>query len=138
MKIIHIAGGGDKGGAKTHIFALTKHLSKNNDLTLVSMRKGEFPDDAVKEGIKTKIFDGKVTLFDMFALANYIRKEKPDIVHCHGAKANLAGVFAKFLSPKTPFTTTVHSDYRLDYMHSRIKKNTFGVINSVADRKSVV
>ncbi len=134
MKIIHIAGGGDKGGAKTHIFALTKHLSKNNDLTLVSMRKGEFPDDAVKEGIKTKIFDGKVTLFDMFALANYIRKEKPDIVHCHGAKANLAGVFAKFLSPKTPFTTTVHSDYRLDYMHSRIKKNTFGVINSVALR----
>ncbi|MBR4878982.1 MAG: polysaccharide pyruvyl transferase CsaB [Clostridia bacterium] len=134
MKIIHIAGGGDKGGAKTHIFALTKHLSKTNDLTLVSMRKGEFPEDAVKEGIKTKIFDGKVTLFDMFALANYIRKEKPDIVHCHGAKANLAGVMAKLISPKTPFTTTVHSDYRLDYMHSRIKKNTFGVINSVALR----
>ena len=46
MKIFHIAGGGDKGGAKTHIFALCKELSKTNDLTLLSMRKGEFSDDA--------------------------------------------------------------------------------------------
>lgn len=134
MKIIHIAGGGDKGGAKTHIFALCKYLSKKNDLTLVSMRKGEFPQDAQAQGINTKIFNRSFTLFDMVSLAFFIKKQKPDIVHCHGAKANLAGVIAKLISPKIPFTTTVHSDYRLDYMHSRWRKYTFGFLNSVALR----
>ena len=42
MKIMHIAGGGDKGGAKTHILALCSKLKEKNDLTLVSLRGGEF------------------------------------------------------------------------------------------------
>ena len=56
MKIMHIAGGGDKGGAKTHILALCSKLKEKNDLTLVSLRGGEFPKDAEALGIRTKTF----------------------------------------------------------------------------------
>ena len=40
MKLMHIAGGGDKGGAKTHILALCSRLKETGDLTLVSLRDG--------------------------------------------------------------------------------------------------
>lgn len=133
MKIMQIAGGGDKGGAKTHILALCSRLKNNNDLTLISLRDGEFPQDAEAVGIKTKIFFSKLIPMDYLRLIRYAKKEKPDIVHCHGAKANLAGVLLKLFTGAT-IVTTVHSDYRLDYMHSFVKRNTIGRLNSLALR----
>ena len=53
MKILHIAGGGDRGGAKTHILALCSRLKEQHELKLLSMRKGEFAQDAQKAGIDT-------------------------------------------------------------------------------------
>lgn len=133
MKLMHIAGGGDKGGAKTHILALCSRLKENNDLTLVSLRSGEFPDDAEKMGIKTHTFFSKIVPMDYVRLIKEARRQKPDIVHCHGAKANLAGVLIKLFTGAT-IVTTVHSDYKLDYMHSFLKRNTIGRINALALR----
>lgn len=133
MKLMHIAGGGDKGGAKTHILALCSRLMADNDLTLVSLRSGEFPEDAAAAGIKTKTFFSKMIPMDYLRLIREARQQKPDIVHCHGAKANLAGVLIKLFTGAT-IVTTVHSDYRLDYMHSFIKRNTIGRLNSLALR----
>lgn len=133
MKLMHIAGGGDKGGAKTHILALCSRLKDKNDLTLVSLRDGDFPDDAAAMGIKTKTFFSKNVPMDYLRLIKYARKERPDIIHCHGAKANLAGVLCKIFAGST-IVTTVHSDYKLDYMHSALKHNTFGRLNSAALR----
>ncbi|MBQ9966306.1 MAG: glycosyltransferase, partial [Clostridia bacterium] len=133
MKLMHIAGGGDKGGAKTHILALCSRLKEKSDLTLVSLRDGDFPDDATAMGIKTKTFFSKNVPMDYLRLIKYARKERPDIIHCHGAKANLAGVLCKIFAGST-IVTTVHSDYKLDYMHSALKHNTFGRLNSAALR----
>ena len=47
MKIIHLIGGGDVGGAKSHVLSLIKELGKHIEVTLVSYRKGPFHDDAV-------------------------------------------------------------------------------------------
>ena len=133
MKIMHIAGGGDKGGAKTHILALCSKLKEKNDLTLVSLRGGEFPKDAEALGIRTKTFFSAFVPMDYIRLIKYVKKEKPDIVHCHGAKANLAGALLRLFAGRT-IVTTVHSDYKLDYMHSFLKRNTIGRINSAALR----
>lgn len=135
MKILHVYGGGDKGGGKTHILPLCQQLSENsqNNLTLVCLRKGAFHDDATKMGIKTKLIHTGMTLVDYVRFIRYIRREKPDIVHCHGAKANLAGSIARFFS-KAMFTTTIHSDYRLDYMHSFWRRQLFGRLNALALR----
>jgi len=133
MKLMHIAGGGDKGGAKTHILALCSRLKETGDLTLVSLRDGEFPEDAAAMGIHTETFFSGNVPMDYVRLIQYARRERPDIVHCHGAKANIAGVLVKLFTGAT-IVTTVHSDYKLDYMHSALKRNTFGRLNSAALR----
>lgn len=133
MKIMHIAGGGDRGGAKPHILSLCSQLKKNNELRLFSLRTGEFSDDAAACGIDTTTIYSGFVLRDYFRLVRYARKWKPDIVHCHGAKANIGGVFLKVFCGAT-IVTTVHSDYRLDYMHSFLRRNTIGRLNAAALR----
>ena len=133
MKILHMIGGGDVGGAKTHVLSLVSELSKSNDVVLVSFREGEFADDARALGIDTRIIKSKNPLRDIRELKNLIIREDFDIVHCHGAKAN---VMASMIKPslKIPVITTVHSDYRLDYMGSIAKMLTNGFLNTVALR----
>ncbi len=133
MKIFHVAGGGDRGGAKTHILALCSRLKERYDLTLVSLRSGDFPDSAREAGIRTETFFSWFVPYDYFRLIRKVRREKPDIVHCHGAKANIAGLLVKLLCGTTVITT-VHSDYQLDYMNSVAKRLTIGAMNARALR----
>lgn len=134
MKVLHIAGGGDRGGAKTHILALCARLSQVCDLKLISLRSGEFPEDAQKAGIDTTtIYSGFVPA-DYIRLIRLVRREKPDLVHCHGAKANLAGALVKLFCGCT-VVSTVHSDYLLDYLHSALKRNTIGRMNAASLRR---
>lgn len=51
MKIMHFAGGGDIGGAKTHILSLGKELAENNQFRLISFRKGPFSEEAKAKGL---------------------------------------------------------------------------------------
>lgn len=133
MKIVHIIGGGDVGGAKTHVLSLVSKLSEDNEVVLVSLREGEFADDARSLGINTVVIKNKNPLKDFADLKKLIKNGGFDIVHCHGSKANVM-VSAIKGSLKIPVITTVHSDYRLDYMGSLLKRLTFGVFNTVALR----
>ncbi len=133
MKIFHVAGGGDRGGAKTHILALCSRLKQRYDLTLVSLRSGDFPDSAQQAGIQTRTFFSWFVPYDYWRLIKLVRQEKPDIVHCHGAKANIAGLLVKLFCGATVITT-VHSDYQLDYMNSAAKRFTIGAMNARALR----
>ena len=133
MKILHIAGGGDRGGAKTHILALCSRLKDQHTLKLLSMRKGEFAQDAQKAGIDTLAIQSGFPLRDFLLARDAARQFQPDIVHCHGAKANTVGIFLK-LTLGCTVITTVHSDYKLDYMHSFLRRQTFGRLNSAALR----
>ena len=133
MKIVHVIGGGDVGGAKTHVLSLVSKLSEDNEVVLVALREGEFADDARDLGINTVVIKNKNPLKDFSDLKKLIKKGGFDIVHCHGSKANVM-VSAIKGSLKVPVITTVHSDYRLDYMGSIVKRLTFGVFNTVALR----
>ena len=133
MKIVHVIGGGDVGGAKTHVLSLVSKLSEDNEVVLVSLREGEFADDARSLGINTVVIKNKNPLKDFSDLKRLIKKGGFDIIHCHGSKANVM-ISAIKGSLKVPVITTVHSDYRLDYMGSILKRLTFGVFNTVALR----
>ena len=133
MKIMHVAGGGDRGGAKPHILSLCSALSRDNDVRLFSLRSGEFSDDAIAAGIDTTVIYSRLVPLDYIKLIRQTRAYKPDVVHCHGAKANLAGALLKLFC-KSTIVTTVHSDYKLDYMHSFVRRNTIGRINTLALR----
>ena len=118
-------GGGDVGGAKTHVLSLVAKLAEENEVLLVSFREGEFADDARKMGINTLVIKSANPLGDVRKLRQTIKDGNFDIIHCHGAKANVMATLIK-RHIRVPVITTVHSDYRLDYMGNIIKLLTNG------------
>ncbi|NMA65492.1 MAG: polysaccharide pyruvyl transferase CsaB [Clostridiaceae bacterium] len=134
MKVIHLIGGGDEGGAKSHVLQLIKELGRYINVTLVSYRKGHFHDDAKKLGIDAHIIHSGNIFSDLKKTLRLIRSGGYDIIHSHGAKGNMMATIIKKLTG-IPVVTTVHSDYRLDYIHSILKRYSFGVINMIALRR---
>jgi polysaccharide pyruvyl transferase CsaB len=133
VKVLHLIGGEDFGGAKSHVISLVSELQKKIDVKIITFRKGAFSSDAEKLGINIEVVKSKSFIGDIRKLIQIIKKENISLVHSHGAKANMFGLIAKFFT-KVPVVTTVHSDYKLDYMDSNLKKYSFGLINAVALR----
>ena len=134
MKIMLFAAGGDIGGGKTHILSLARELSNNNKLRLVSFRDGVLADEGKDMNLDVQVIENGWNIFkDMKMALASVDEFKPDIIHCHGAKANMLGVLVKKLR-SIPVMTTVHSDPRLDYMGMPLKQITFGSINAIALR----
>ncbi|MGI6734556.1 MAG: polysaccharide pyruvyl transferase CsaB [Anaerovoracaceae bacterium] len=134
MRIMLFAAGGDIGGGKTHILSLARELSENNDLRLVSFRSGVLADEGREMGLDVVVIENGWNVFnDMRMALREVDSFKPDVIHCHGAKANMLGVLVKKLRT-IPVMTTVHSDPRLDYLGMPLKQYTFGLINAIALR----
>lgn len=133
MKVLHLIGGGDIGGAKSHVLSLVNELRKHIDVKLISFRKGPFADDGRAMGINVEIVRTGTIFTDVRKILNIIKTEDYDLIHAHGAKANMIAVFVKKFT-KIPVVTTVHSDYRLDYLQNILKMFSFGLINTVALR----
>ena len=111
MKVITLISGGDIGGAKTHVLSLLHGLGKTEQVRLVCFREGEFAEDARKLGIDTCVMEVSVGAA-IGRLTQMIREEGFQIIHCHGARANLTGAILR-RKVRVPIVTTVHSDYRL-------------------------
>ena len=133
MKVIHLISGGDTGGAKTHVLSLLQQLNRTITAQLVCFRAGKFSEEAQERGIPTEIFDSQNVKKTYQALRAYIRDGAYDVIHCHGARANMMGALLR-RSTGLPVVTTVHSDYKLDYMGRPLGKLTYGNINAVALR----
>jgi L-malate glycosyltransferase len=134
MRIMLFAAGGDIGGGKTHILSLAKKLAGQNSLKLVSFRRGVLSLEARQMGIDTVDMDSSLGTFHALKLAlKQVDEFAPDVIHCHGAKANMLGVIVKKLRG-VPVMTTVHSDPKLDYMGMPLKQYTYGLINEYALR----
>lgn len=132
MRILQMMGGGDVGGAKTHIMTLVQALSKDNEVCLVSFRDGDFPKEAKARGLNVKVFEYVNPYTCRNKVLKLIDEFKPDIMHCHGSKANLVGAMVRTKRKNLPLMTTVHSDYKLDYMGNPLKQYTYGTLNAIA------
>ena len=133
MKIIHLISGGDVGGAKTHVLSLLQGLSQTHTVLLVCFMEGEFAREAREMGIQTRIIKSHNVLADCRTIAGLIRSEGFQVVHCHGSRANMMGALLR-RKINVPVVTTVHSDYRLDYLGRPLHRLTFGTINMIALR----
>ncbi len=134
MNVIHLISGGDSGGAKTHVLSLLQHLNETITAQLVCFRDGPFAEEARSLGIPTKIMGGNHIFKIRRQLAEYIRQEGFQLIHCHGSRANMIGALLRRLTG-LPVVTTVHSDYKIDYMGRPLARCTFGVINTWALRR---
>ncbi|MGM9651758.1 MAG: polysaccharide pyruvyl transferase CsaB [Faecousia sp.] len=133
MKIIHLISGGDVGGAKTHVLSLLSGLKEHHKIQLVCFMEGAFAQEARELGIPTMVLtDGVRT--SLGVLSRLIREQGYEVVHCHGARANMFGSMLKSRLD-IPVVTTVHSDYRLDYLGRPAAALTYGTINRFALRR---
>ncbi len=134
MRVIHLIGGGDTGGAKTHVLNLLKELNQYIDAQLFCFRKGDFSEDAAKMGIPIEVIESGNPVLGLQELKRRLAGQKVDIIHCHGARGNLMGnLIKKHLG--APVVTTVHSDYRLDYLGRPVARLSYGTTNMVALRR---
>ena len=133
MKVLHLIGGGDVGGAKIHVLSLVNELKKYIDVKIICFRHGVFSEEARSMGIDIEVVRTGNIIGDIRSVIHKVRNDGYEIIHSHGAKANMIAVIAGRFT-KTPTVTTVHSDYRLDYMQSARKKFSFGLINKIALR----
>ena len=134
MKVIHLISGGDSGGAKTHVLSLLQNLNKTITAQLVCFRDGPFAQEARSLGIPTMICGGNNILRTRRQLTEHIRQGGYEIIHCHGSRANMIGALLRHPTG-VPVVTTVHSDYKLDYMGRPLSHLTFGNINAWALRQ---
>lgn len=131
MKVIHLISGGDSGGAKTHVLSLLQELNRTITAQLVCFRDGPFAEEARSLGIPTRILAGNHILRTCRELTRYIQSEGFQVIHCHGSRANMIGALLRGRLD-VPVVSTVHSDYKLDYMGRPFSHLTFGNINSWA------
>ena len=133
MKVIHLISGGDVGGAKTHVHTLLAGLTKTEQVRLCCFVQGPFSQEAAALGIPTTVLSGGIRS-SLKSLQAMIREEGFEIVHCHGSKANLIGSLLKSRL-HLPTVTTIHSDWRLDYLGRPLAALTYGNLNKMALRR---
>ncbi|MGO5095724.1 polysaccharide pyruvyl transferase CsaB [Agathobaculum sp. LCP25S3_E8] len=130
---MHVMGGGDVGGAKTQIMNTVTGLARRNEVMLISFRAGPFADEARERGIDVRVIERHNPFRAARAMRDLVDQFRPDIIHCHGGRANLMGAMVRRMR-RVPVLTTVHSDYKLDYLGNPFKQHTFGAANAVALR----
>ena len=130
MKIIHMISGGDVGGAKTHVLSLLAGLNRSETVHLVCFTEGEFAQEARQLGIPTTVISGNNLKRTKKRLLAMIRHDGYQVMHCHGARANMMGMLLR-KKTKIPVISTIHSDYRLDYLGRRMAALTYGNINKL-------
>ena len=149
-RALHLIGGGDTGGAMSHLLPLLRALGPAGcDVHLACLGGGGLADEAERRGLALTVLPMKGA-HDFRVLGSLRRlladgpAERPgtgawDIVHTHGMRANLPVRLAlghKGLAPC--LVTTVHSDIRLDYdssslarLYEALDRGTLGRVDCV-------
>lgn len=137
-RVLHLISGGDTGGAKTHVINLLNGLNgRTEKLMLVTLMESDFTEEAKALEIPLTILHQK-TRFD-FSVVRKLRAlildNRINLVHVHGARANVVATVLKRTMGGLPMVTTIHSDYRLDdYRGGRLLSMVFRKINERALR----
>ncbi len=136
MKIMHIISGGDKGGAKTHMFALLDELCKIADVTVVCLMQGVFYQEIQERSVRTVLLEQKnrMDLSVCRTVEHMVQEEGFDIINAHGARANFVAMLLRKRKLRIPIVTTIHSDYLLDF-DTLGKKLIFTPLNMIALKK---
>lgn len=120
LRILHVIGGGEFGGAEQHILHLvTTFPSDEVEVAVVCFYDSLFADKLREAGIRVITLHqfGRFDLRLLQALRQTFLSFQADVIHTHGIKANFFSRLAA-LSLGVPLVTTVHSSLRYDYSGS--------------------
>lgn len=134
MKVLHLISGGDTGGAKTHVFALLRALTKMADVKIVCFMRGVFFDELQDIDVESELIEQK-NRFDLSVIKRLeeIANDGFDIIHSHGARANFLSARLK-KRVNIPVVTTIHSDFLLDF-DGIYKKIVYTGLNIISLKK---
>ncbi|MEW6448453.1 MAG: glycosyltransferase [Bacillota bacterium] len=129
IRVLHVIGGGEFGGAERHILTLFKSVNPQDALIEAAcFFTAPFASLAREAGMR-------VTVLPMYSKLDLgvARRLKEiltgyDIVHTHGVRANLLGRLAA-RGTGLPVCTTVHSFLSLDYPHPVTR-----IVNTLSER----
>jgi polysaccharide pyruvyl transferase CsaB len=134
VTVIHLVSGGDFGGAKTHVLSLLAGLNQAMQTVLICFQDGAFAQDAIALGLDVRIVASRNPSSSLQTLKAAVTEIQPDVIHCHGSRANMMGMLLKRRC-KLPVLTTVHSDYNKDYLGRPLQAVSFGLVNRYSLRK---
>lgn len=118
VKILHVIGGGEFGGAEQHILSLMKQYNDHGiDATVVTFYDAIFAQKLREAGHSVIALQqyGRFDLRILTALIRLLNEMKPDLIHTHGVRANFYVRLAAKQTSVRRIVTTVHSILRLDY-----------------------
>lgn len=115
LRVMHIIGGGELGGAERHILNLAGFLdARRVALTVCCLFATPFVQVAREAGIRALAVPMRHKL-DFGVVRKIVElAREADLVHTHGVRANLLGRVAARLA-RRPLVTTVHSLLKMDY-----------------------
>lgn len=120
MKILHLINTLSAGGAELHLLALCRYLKKQGiDVTVACLRenvRGSRPlrADFEAENIPVTALagDSRYNVGFLRRLLTLVRSERPDILHTHLPRADIAGALAARAVGAPPLICSVHGIYR--------------------------
>ena len=133
MKVFHLISGGDAGGAKTHVLSLLRELNRTAETPLLTLGDGPLAREAREMHLPCRVLRGGFAAC-LMQLGRIAAEESADLLHCHGARANLTGALLR-ARLSLPVISTVHSDWQLDYMGRPLARMGYGTLNLAALRK---
>jgi len=117
LKVIHVIGGGEFGGAEQHIIQLLSLMPREG----VRGKVVCFYEAGLSQALRERGIEVEVLRYGRFdwrllsGLKEVFRRDQPDIIHTHGVKANFFARLAAREMEHIPLVTTVHSMLRFDY-----------------------
>ncbi|RVU70528.1 MULTISPECIES: glycosyltransferase [Lactobacillus] len=138
MKVLHINAGLENGGGLSHIInLLTEAKLSGQDFELLTLAEGPVDKAAREAGITTYCL-GAQSRYDLASLKKltaFINEHHYDLVHTHGARANL---FLSLIHHKlqAKWCITVHSDPYLDFAGRGFLGKIFTKLNLRALKKA--
>lgn len=116
MKILHLINTLSAGGAELHLLTLCRHLKRRGLEPVVACLREQVKGsrslgcDFEDEGIRVIRLeaDGRFDLRSISRLAGLVAKERPNILHTHLPRADIAGACRRLLHPSVPWVCSVH------------------------------
>lgn len=150
IRVLHVIGGGEFGGAEQHLLTLLKNINRQEfDVEAACLFAAPLAGLLNQANIKHRVFPmaSKKDFKVISRLAEYIKEREFDILHTHGVRANLIGRLAARKAGVQNVVTTVHSVLEYDYpnkldlwinktsekLTSRFTKHFIAVSDSLAE-----
>jgi glycosyltransferase involved in cell wall biosynthesis len=115
IRVVEVLATGTSGGAQEHLFGLMSRLDPSRfDATIVSLSAGSAVRKLERAGFEVQLIDEPDDAAAVAALATYLGRVRPDVVHTHMYRADVVGAKAVLAMtsagrPRPFLVSTVHS-----------------------------